>query len=130
VRVLLDTNAFIWLTDDRKRTTLGKAAKRAIADSAFVYVSSISLVELRMKMMIGKMKMVPNLTEIISESGLVLLDFKADHAETVPDFPSLVRHDPFDRMLLAQASAERMTFLTADTILLGLNLPFVVDARE
>jgi len=81
-------------------------------------------------MMIGKMKMVPNLTEIISESGLVLLDFKADHAETVPDFPSLVRHDPFDRMLLAQASAEGMTFLTADTTLLGLNLPFVVDARE
>jgi hypothetical protein len=33
-------------------------------------------------------------------------------------------------MLLAQASSERLTFLTADKVLLSAGLTFVVDARD
>ena len=44
-------------------------------------------------------------------------------------FPALVRHDPFDRMILAQAEAERMTLLTADRTLLVLGQTWIVDAR-
>ncbi len=38
--------------------------------------------------------------------------------------------DPFDRMLLAQAKAEYLAFITADKTILDFNLGFVMDARQ
>lgn len=78
--------------------------------------------------MTGKIEIVDAKKAI--KSGLVELDFNANHAEAIPNFQSLARHDPFDRMILAQAQAEGLTLLTADETLLGLGLNFVVDARE
>lgn len=83
-----------------------------------------------MKMMVRKLKLELDMKQSISDAGLALLDFRAEHADAIENFPSLVRHDPFDRMLLAQAHVERLTFLTADETLLGLGLPNVLDARE
>ncbi len=40
----------------------------------------------------------------------------------------LPHRDPFDRLLLAQADVERLQFLTADQVLLGLGLRDTVDA--
>ncbi|MDN5796628.1 MAG: hypothetical protein L0H79_12845 [Intrasporangium sp.] len=57
------------------------------------------------------------------------MPFHASHAKEVGRFAALAHHDPFDRMLLAQASAEGMRFLTSDAVLLGLGLDWVVDAR-
>jgi PIN domain nuclease of toxin-antitoxin system len=56
--------------------------------------------------------------------------FSADHALELTRFGSLIDHDPFDRMILAQASAERCQLLTADQRLLSLDLDFVVDATR
>lgn len=130
MRVLLDTNAFIWLTDDEKKANLGKESRRMIANSAVVYVSSLSVAELYIKSMIGKLKMVPNLVELTTQAGLFLLDFKASHAEAIQNLPSLVRHDPFDRMLLAQAQSEGLLLLTSDTTLLGLKLDYVFNVHK
>lgn len=41
----------------------------------------------------------------------------------------VVRHDPFDRMILAQAHVERMRLLTSDQVLLGLGFDWIVYAR-
>lgn len=130
MRLLLDTNAFVWLTDAQRQHNLGKNARHLIDSATLLYVSPISIVELHMKIMARKLTLSIDVTQAIAETGLVLLDFKAEHAEAIANFPSLVHHDPFDRMLLAQADSERLTFLTSDTILLGLGLPFVIDARE
>jgi hypothetical protein len=45
---------------------------------------------------------------------LVLLSITAEHAEALGDFPELTRHDPFDRLLVAQASRTGLQLLTAD----------------
>jgi PIN domain nuclease of toxin-antitoxin system len=130
VNVLLDTSATIWLTDNKKAHSIGKEARRLMEKAEIVYVSSISIAEVRIKIMLGKLKLVPELVKVLEASGLVMLDFKPEHANVIQSFQRLVRHDPFDRMLLAQASSENLVFLTGDQALLELNLPYVIDVGE
>ncbi len=51
------------------------------------------------------------------------------HTLAVEDYPQLNGHDPFDRLLVAQAGVEQLTLLTADARLLAAGLPFTLDAR-
>ena len=59
-----------------------------------------------------------------------LLSIAARDAEGIRAYPELVRHDPFDRLIVAQAERAGMHMLTADQVLLDLKRPFIVDARE
>jgi PIN domain nuclease of toxin-antitoxin system len=43
---------------------------------------------------------------------------------------TLVRHDPFDRLLVAQATRAGLRLLTADQVLLGLGRDFIIDANR
>jgi PIN domain nuclease of toxin-antitoxin system len=54
----------------------------------------------------------------------------AEHAEAIRDFPELVRHGPFGRLLVAQASRAGLRLLSADQVLLGLGRDCIVDARQ
>jgi PIN domain nuclease of toxin-antitoxin system len=49
----------------------------------------------------------------VAAAGLRLLSITAVHAEHVADLPDLHR-DPFDRILVAQATVENLTIITAD----------------
>ena len=57
-----------------------------------------------------------------------MLAVSVEHAEGLRGFPELVRHDPFDRLIVSQAAAEGLTLFTADRVLLALGKDFVVDA--
>lgn len=83
-----------------------------------------------MKQMKGKLRLPPDLPARLSEIGLDGLPFSDAHAAGLYQFPGLVSHDPFDRMLMAQAVVERADFLTADGTLLALDLPWIVDATR
>ncbi len=125
--ILLDTNALIrLLTED---PPVGPSARRAIEHSNRIHYSAISITEVVVKQMIGRLPPQVDLRGEVERAGLTELPFRARHAEEVERFPALVRHDPFDRMLLAQASVEGMQFLTSDALLLGLGLEWVLDAR-
>lgn len=126
--ILLDTNVLIWLIDQKDSRSIGQRAKKLLGSASVVYASPISIFEIRIKTMLGKLESQQELLDDIQKSGLQMLDFSAEQAECVQDFPELVRHDPFDRMLLAQAQAENLTFLTSDKSLLDLGLGYVVDA--
>jgi len=52
----------------------------------------------------------------------------AEHAEGICDFPELTRHDPFDRLLVAQASHDGLRLLTSDRVLIALARDFILDA--
>lgn len=127
--MLLDTNALVWASDDGKLNNLGKNARRLIENSGIVYFSAISFAELQIKHISGKLKKMPDVRFAVS-GGLLELSFKTEHADGIKNFPSLVHHDPFDRMILAQAYSEGLFLLTADKTLLSLNLDYIVDARE
>lgn len=125
--VLLDTHVMLWLTARPDR--IGPGCRTAIGDAPLVHVSAVSHAELQIKAAIGKLALPPDLPRRLNDQGLQPLAFTAAHAAGLSEFPELARHDPFDRMLLAQALVERLDFWTADTRLLDLDVAWVRDAR-
>lgn len=115
MKILLDTHVFLWYTkSDRKLT----AKSRAIIQNATeVYVSSASIWEATIKARLGKLDVkIEDLVKAISSSGFLELSITAEHAAAT-DRLSAIHRDPFDRILLAQAITEPLTFLTADELL-------------
>ena len=99
-----------------------------ITSTTGVHVSAATVWELTIKAMLGKLSVPDKLASRLVEQGLSLLSITAEHAEGVREFPELTRHDPFDRLLVAQASQAGLRLLTADRVLLGLGRDLVVDA--
>lgn len=126
--MLLDSQALLWVLDDNPR--LGPRARELLTAAARVHVSAATVWELTIKAMLGKLSIPPELPVLLAEQGLTPLSITVEHAEAVRDFPELVRHDPFDRLLAAQASRAGLRLLAADRVLLGLGLEFIVDATR
>jgi len=126
--LVLDTQAVLWTLDGSRR--LGPLARRRIAESAAVHVSAATIFEVTIKSMLGKIKVPADIAELLRVRGLINLPITNDDAHAVSEFPELVRHDPFDRLLVAQAFRTGMDLLTADRVLLGLGRDFIVDATR
>ncbi len=115
MRLLLDTHALLWALDGDGR--LDDAARDMLADpSNDVWVSAISLWEIAIKVRIGKLRVdVPELLSLLRPSGFRVLDLKTAHLTQLAALPLRPDHrDPFDHLLIAQALAESLTFMTAD----------------
>lgn len=130
MKLLLDTHTLIWLLDQVEGGSLGRLAHKHMSEAEVLYASSLSVAEIRIKSMLGKLVSQPELLDDIAQAGCTDLPFLSTHADALTKFPQLARHDPFDRMLLAQAVSENARFLTADQFLLSLGLPFVLDAAK
>lgn len=126
--LLLDSQTLLWLLDDNPR--LGPRARQAIASAQGVHVSAATVWELTIKTMLGTLSVPADLSERLTAQGLILLSITAEHAEALRDFPELTRHDPFDRLLVAQASRTGLRLLTADQVLLDLRRKFILDASR
>lgn len=126
--LLLDSQALLWLLDDNPR--LGRHARQAITSAQGVHVSAATVWELTIKTMLGKLSVPADLSKRLTAQGLVLVSITAEHAEALRDFPELTRHDPFDRLLVAQASRTGLRLLTADQVLLDLGRDFILDASR
>jgi PIN domain nuclease of toxin-antitoxin system len=126
--VALDTHTLIWSLF--KPRYLGKASENLIKTASLVLVSTISLAEIEIKSIAGKLKFPAITPALLKATNFELVTFDADAANEIGRFGGLSGHDPFDRMLLAQASANDAYFVTADSVLLGQGLDFVVDAES
>lgn len=124
--LLLDSQVALWVLDDSPR--LGPHARQMIASATAVHVSAATVWELAIKAMLGKLVIPDKLALRLAEQGLVLLSITAEHAEGIHEFPERTRHDPFDRLLVAQASQAGLQLVTADRVLLGLGHDFIIDA--
>ena len=123
MRILLDTNALLWMLTGSRRIEPVRAL--ILADDTELFVSAVSWWEIAIKTRIGKLD--ADLTELraaAKDSGLEELALTGRHAETLRRMP---RHhnDPFDHMLIAQAMTEPMRFLTGDAYLIKYT-PLVV----
>lgn len=115
MRLLLDTHIFLWCINDNAR--LSKSIKSKILHASEVYVSSASIWESIIKITLKKLHAdVNEIVEAIDKSGFLELPITACHAAAVSNLPNIHR-DPFDRILIAQAISEPLTFLTADAML-------------
>jgi len=126
--LLLDSQALVWLLDDSPR--LGTRARQAISSAQGVHVSAATVWELTIKTMLGKLSVPADFSQRLTAQGLIPLSITAEHAEAIRDFPELTRHDPFDRLLVAQAACTGLQLMTADRVLLGLARDFMVDASR
>lgn len=126
--LLLDSQVALWLTDDNPR--LGQSARQRIENAPVVYVSAGTVWELTIKSILGKLALPDDFARLLLEQGIVSLPITAEHASGIADFPELLRHDPFDRLLVAQAKLERLDLVTADTVILSQGYGFVVDATR
>lgn len=126
--MLLDTHVCLWLIGHPER--LGARARQQISSAAAVFVSSVSVAEVETKRMTGGLDVPADFLGLLTASGVAPLALTCEHAGHLASMPELARHDPFDRLLMAQAAADGMPFLTADRVLLALGVDDVLDARE
>src|ERR1700753_1425966 len=109
--LLLDTHVVLWwLADDPALSTEIKARLDHEPD---VYVSAATIWEVAIKQIIGKLPEPAGLPELIRGSGFAELPISSQHALTAALLP-MIHHDPFDRILVAQARDENLTLVTRD----------------
>jgi PIN domain nuclease of toxin-antitoxin system len=112
LKILLDTNIWLWWLNDDQR--LPKLAKALIIDPENeIFVSSISIWEIAIKSQLEKLTISRPISEFASNPSVVYLDFTAEHAVGVGSLP-MHHRDPFDRALLAQAMIGQLQLLTSD----------------
>lgn len=123
--LLLDTHVLLWALTDPGR--LGEQTIEALSRET-CHVSAASTWEIAIKASLGKLAAPDDLADQILAAGFVELPVVMRHTTAAPAV-ELPQKDPFDRLLVAQAAAEAMTFVTADTLILGAGLDGVLDAR-
>jgi len=123
MNLLLDTHVLLWWLD--ANPTLSEKAKSTIAHgNNLVLVSAAVIWEIRIKQALGKLEIPSNFRKVLDEQPFEMLPITAEHAHAVGDLPSHHR-DPFDRMLIAQATVERLTIVTRDTIIKEYKIPII-----
>lgn len=110
MRLLLDTHALIWAVDQPDR--LGSRARPALEDAANeVVISAATIWEIAIKTGLGKLTLsVPYrewMDRAIADLRSTILPITVEYADVQARLPSHHR-DPFDRMLIAQAMAEKI----------------------
>lgn len=119
-RFLLDTHIILWWMTDNKR--LSKDALHLLSNpDNVIFVSSISIWELAIKISLGKLDMSPQFFVLLEQESFKELPITHKHALGLIDLPKIHR-DPFDRMLIAQARVEKMTLITTDKDILRYDI--------
>lgn len=124
MRLLLDTNVLLWLLNDDNK--LGPKAREVIKNAQEVAISEVSLWEISIKISIGKLQPIPELLDTLHDLGFRRLTLKDEYLRLYEDLP-LLHRDPFDRMLVAQASVENTTLLTGDAFLKDYNINVIIS---
>lgn len=128
--ILLDTHVVLWSLMPRARERVGPRTRQIIDDAGVRYLSAVTHVEVAVKKLLVKLRVPDELPMHAAAAGFTALPFEDRHAQAIHRFPALDRHDPFDRMLVAQADVERLVFITADRVLLDLDQPWIIDATK
>ena len=114
MRLLLDTHAFLWWLAGHPALS-----KRALAEmdspDAEVFVSAASAWEIATKHRLGKLPeakpVAVDVMSAIESQEFIPLAVTVRHGQAAGALPGLHR-DPFDRMLIAQAIAERLMLVS------------------
>ena len=127
VKLLLDTHAVVWWWLDDPR--LPAAARAAIASAGnTVCVSAASAWELTTKNRLGKWpevdRIVTEFPTLLRRSRFMPLPISVEHARLAGGLTGSHR-DPFDRMLIAQAMAEKAALVSTDAIFRAYDVDLV-----
>ena len=118
MKYLVDTSVLIFSIISKPKLN-ARALHLLADDSSELFLSAVSSWEIAIKVGTGKLSLPGPPSEVVTRSmrlmSLRALDISHFHALAVEELPHHHR-DPFDRMLVAQATTEQMVLLTADRV--------------
>ena len=117
MKLLLDTHLLLWAAGQPNR--FSAAAKKLIGNPAHeLLFSAASIWEVAIKRGLGRgdFQADPRLLRRgLLDNGYSELPILSNHVVAIDSLPP-IHKDPFDRLLVAQASVEGITLLTADAM--------------
>jgi PIN domain nuclease of toxin-antitoxin system len=127
VSYLLDTHVLLWLLSTPERVP--EDIRQVLSDrSNLLLVSAASALEISTKIRIGKLD-APTLTATlprrVADLGATPLPISVDHALLAGSL-NWSHRDPFDRLLVAQATVEDAILVTVASALTSLPYPRVL----
>ncbi|MEX0867159.1 MAG: type II toxin-antitoxin system VapC family toxin, partial [Pirellulales bacterium] len=130
MKILLDTHVFLWyLTSDSR---LPQSFESAIQDlNNDVYLSVASVWEAVIKHQIGKLPLPASADAYVSlqraAHGIASLPIDEGAMAYLAQLP-LLHRDPFDRLLVAQASQHGLTVATVDPAVKAYTVPTLAES--
>ena len=118
MRLLLDTHALLWWSEGSER--LSRRAVDLITDEENdVFVSAVSAMEIATKFRLNKLpgarRWALAFEAELEAEGFGALPIAINHARIAGGLP-IPHKDPFDRLLIAQASIEGMTLVSNEVV--------------
>ena len=117
MNLLLDTHVALWAITDSPRLP-DKARDLISSPTTTVWISAANVWEIAIKHALGRGDMPVSghdAMRYFQESGYRFLPVEAEHAVAIEELPAH-HHDPFDRILVAQALVEPMRLMTHDPL--------------
>jgi PIN domain nuclease of toxin-antitoxin system len=116
LKLLLDTHLVLWwMTGEASR--ISKRALAALGSEGMdPVISAVTIWEAAIKRGLGKLESPSDLLPQLERAGVELLPVSARHADLVFSLPPHHR-DPFDRLLVAQATLEGLPLVSNDPLL-------------
>lgn len=126
--LLLDTHTLIWLAEGVK---IGPKTLVALRTSGTVYVSPLTILELKIKQARGKLPHAADIISSIPVMEIIVLDFNQNQATGYELF-NPANLDPFDNALIGIAISKSLSFVTADRDILSIKHSGLtcIDARQ
>ena len=118
MKLLLDTHLLLWAATEPQRLSAEALALFNDPDNE-LYFSAVSIWEVALKRGLdrGDFQLdVRRFRRGLIDNGYRELPMSSLHAVAIDTLPAIHR-DPFDRMLVAQASVEGIVLLTSDAVL-------------
>ncbi len=116
MNLLLDTHIFLWLNSHPQMLSKNVFDTCANTDNR-LYLSPVSPWEIQIKQQLGKLHLDAPLSKLveaqIDQNNMQILPIKLKHIYALNALPD-IHKDPFDRLLIAQASIESMTLVSVD----------------
>lgn len=133
MKILIDTHIAIWaVLNDPKLP--GRAKDIILDEGNEIFYSTASVWEITIKHMLhpDRLRISGSLLEKgCEDNGYLVLPVFNKHVsalETLKRPGNAPRHnDPFDRIMIAQAKAENLMFLTHDSLILYYGEPFIIS---
>lgn len=122
MNLLLDTHVFLWWCNKDRRLTSSAIQNISDPDNT-VFFSVASAWEIAIKQALARVRIPGPVEGAVQANRFSPLGINFEHARVAGALPRHHR-DPFDRMLIAQAQVDRLTFVTHDSAI----KPYDVDA--
>lgn len=118
MKLLLDSHVVIWWVDQYR--LISPAARAAVADPKNeLIISAATIWEIGIKVGIGRLKLSRPyrdwMNQAITDLRAAILPISVEYADVQANLPP--HHgDPFDRLLVAQSEAEKISLVSNDVI--------------